>query len=205
VLLIAAAAALALGTQVVVAHYLQLHGATIQSVPALPSPTALPAGDVGQRYSLGDRFGSVEAAGKAAGFTPLVPATLGLPDQVYCLPGENVVTLIYRPRPGLPPSVDPQVGALVMEARGQVSRPSFGKLVGPGVGVEEVVVGGDPGYWISGAPHGFFIYQAGNGGTSTDTLRLSGNALLWNRGGLVLRLESGLGKEESVALARKLG
>jgi hypothetical protein len=204
VLLVAAAIALALGTQVVVAHYIQLRGATVQSVPALPSPSPVRAADVGQRYSLGDRFDSIEGAAKAAGFTPLVPAALGRPDQVFYRRDAGVVTLVYGPRTGLPASVDPQVGALVMEARGQVSRPSFGKLVQPGVTLQDVTVGGDPGYWISGAPHGFFFYPTGSGGTSIDTLRLSGEALIWNRGGLVLRLESGLGKEQSIALAQSL-
>jgi hypothetical protein len=205
VLLVAAAVALALGTQVAVAEYLQLRGATVQSVPALPSPSAVPGADLGHRSDLGDRFDSVGAAAKVAGFAPLVPAALGRPDEVYGRQDVGVVTLVYRPRPGLPATVDPQVGALVIEARGQVSRPSFGKLVQPGVSLEEVAVGGDRGYWVSGAPHGFFIYQAGGDGYSTDTLRLSGDALLWNRGALVIHLESGLGKERSIALAQSLG
>ena len=133
-----------------------------------------------------------------------VPAGLGPPDEVYCRRDVGVVTLLYRPRPGLPASSDPGVGALVMEARGQVSRPSFGKLVGPGVSVEEVTVRGESGYWISGAPHGFFIYQGGGGTVSADSLRLSGDALIWNRGGLVVRLESGVGKEQSIQLAQSL-
>src|SRR5207247_2529474 len=82
------------------------------------------------------------------------------------------------------------VAVLVMEARGQVSRPSFGKLQGPGTKVEEVSVGADPGYWVSGAPHGFFFYELGAGRTAGDTLRLSGDALIWNRGRVVLRIES---------------
>jgi hypothetical protein len=123
---------------------------------------------------------------------------------VYYRQDGGLVTLVYRPRPGLPPSVDPQVGALVMEARGQVSRPSFGKLQGPGTGVEEVAIGPDRGYWISGAPHGFFVYQEGSGRTSFDSLRLSGNALIWNRGGLVLRIESGLGRDAAIRLGESL-
>jgi hypothetical protein len=202
ILLVAAAIALAFGTQVVVAHYLQLRGATVQSVPGLPTPSALPTGDAGQRYALGQRCGAATEAARAAGFTPLVPAALGQPDEVYCRQ-DGVITLVYRPRPGLPAGVDPQVGALVMEARGQVSRPSFGKLRGPGTSVEEVSVGGEAGFWISGAPHAFFFYETGNGETA-DNLRLSGDALIWNRGGLVLRIESGLGKTESIRLGQSL-
>ena len=204
VMLVAAAIALAFGTQVAVAHYLQIRGATLQSVPAVPSPLASPTGDLGRRYSLGDHYDSVALAARAAGFTPLVPAALGQPDDVYYRKDGRVVTLVYRPRPGLPATVDPQVGALVMEARGQVGRPSFGKLQGPGTGVEEVAVGRDRGFWISGAPHGFFIYDVGNGGTSFDSLRLSSDALIWNRGGLVLRIESGLGRDATIRLGEGL-
>jgi len=204
VMLVAAAIALAFGTQVAVAHYLQLRGATVRSVPSLPSPSASPTGDVGQRYSLGSRYDSLKEAAKAAGFTPAVPSALGPPDDVYYRPDGGVITLVYRPRPGLPPSVDPEVGALVMEARGQVGQPSFGKLQGPGSSVQEVAVGGHAGYWISGAPHGFFFYEAGHGRTSTDSLRLAGNALIWNRDGLVLRIESSLGKEGTIRLGQSL-
>ena len=202
-LLVAAAIAVAFGTQVAVAHYLELRGATLRSVPALPSPAAQQAGDAGRRYALGDRYRSVGDTARVAGFTPLVPAALGRPDQVYYRRDDGVVTLVYRPRPDLPPSLDPQVGALVMEARGRVSQPGFGKLQGPGTSVEEVAVGADRGYWVSGAPHGFFFYEAGNR-SSYDTLRLSGSALIWNRGRLLLRIESGLGREPSVRLAQSL-
>jgi hypothetical protein len=204
ILLVAAAIALAFGTQVVVAHYLQLRGATLQSVPGMPTPSAsaLATGDAGQRYALGQRYRTLTEAGRAAGFTPLVPTALGQPDEVYYRQ-DGVITLVYRPRPGLPAGADPQVGALVMEARGKVSQPSFGKLRGPGTGVEEVSVGGEAGFWISGAPHGFFFYETGNGGTA-DNLRLSGDALIWNRGGLVLRIESGLGKAGSIRLGQSL-
>ena len=139
-----------------------------------------------------------------AGFTPLVPTALGQPDEVYYRLDGRVVTLVYHPRPGLPPTADPQVAVLVMEARGQVSRPSFGKLQGPGTKVEEVSVGGDPGYWISGAPHAFFFYEVGAGATAADNLRLSGDALIWNRGRLVLRIESGLGKADAIRIGQSL-
>jgi hypothetical protein len=176
----------------------------VRSVPALPSPSAVPTGGAGQRYDLGDRYDSVGQAARAAGFAPLVPAALGQPDQVYYRPDVGVITLVYEPRPGLPAGADPQVGALVMEARGQVGRPSFGKLQGPGTSVEEVQVGRDPGFWISGAPHGFFFYETDDGRNPADSLRLSGDALIWNRGGLVLRVESGLTKQESIRLGTTL-
>src|SRR5216110_511398 len=122
VMLVAAAIALAFGTQVAVAHYLQLRGATLQTVPALPTPSSTLTGDIGQRYALGARLASVAEAARAAGFTPLVLTALGQPDEVYYRLYGRVVTLVYHPRPGLPSTADPQVAVLVMEAWRQVSR-----------------------------------------------------------------------------------
>jgi hypothetical protein len=205
VLLVAAAIAAAFGTQAAVGGLIQIRGATIQSVATLPSPSALPPGDVGARHSLGIRYGSIQEAAAAAGFQPLVPAALGAPDEIYWRPSPGVVTLVYRPRADLPASsADPQVGALLMEAQGTVNQAAFGKLAGPGTTVQAVRVGGATGFWISGAPHGFLIYQGPHGEFSADTLRLSGDALIWNQGPLVVRLESGLGRDGSIRAGESL-
>jgi len=61
-------------------------------------------------------------------------------------------------------------------------------------------VNGDPGYWISGKPHGFFFLDS-KGNPREDTFRLARDALIWNQGSLVVRIESALGKENTLALA----
>lgn len=197
-LLIAAALALALIGGAAAAAYIELRGATIQSVPTLPSPIPTRSGPIGSRLELGDRYTSIGAAQQAAGFRALVPASLGQPDEVYFRRSPDVLTLVYHPRADLPATSDPEVGALVIEARASVDQRSFGKLIGPGARLEPVTVNGGVGFWISGAPHGFFFYTSGAQG---EQFRLAGDVLIWNQAGLVVRIESALDEPKALALA----
>src|SRR5919201_377795 len=149
---------------------------------------------------LGTRYDSVDGAAAAAGFRPLVPASLGPPDEVYYSAHGRIVTLLYRPRAGLPATEDPEVGALVMEAPDQLPQPPFVKLVGPQGSVRPLTVNGGPGYWISGAPHAYFVYRGGE----DDHFRLAGDVLIWNQGGSVIRIESSLPETEVAAAARSV-
>ena len=79
----------------------------------------------------------------------------------------------------------------------------IGKLAGQATVVEKVTVGGEHGIWAEGAPHGLF-YRAPNGDILQDSLRLAGNTLLWERGSLLLRLESNLMKAEALAIAESV-
>jgi hypothetical protein len=72
------------------------------------------------------------------------------------------------------------------------------KLVDRTVKVERVPVGGEPGFWISGAHE--IAYQTLSGALATDTVRRSGPVLIWGRGGLTLRLEG----FETLAAARRV-
>ena len=155
---------------------------------------------VAARLDLGTRYESVDQATAAAGFRPLVPASLGPPDEVYYRSQGRVVTLLYHPRPGLAATEDPEVGALVMEAPAQLPEPPFVKLVGPQSDVRAVTINGGPGYWISGAPHAYFFYRSGAG----DRFRLAGNVLIWNQGQLVVRIESSLPEAAVTAAARSV-
>jgi hypothetical protein len=84
-----------------------------------------------------------------------------------------------------------------MEARATVDSQSFGKLVSPGTNVQPVTVNGGQGFWITGAPHGFFFYL----GSGADQFRLTGDVLIWNQGGLVMRVESGLDERGALTIA----
>jgi len=203
ILLLAAALAATLVGGAVVTGYLGLRGASVSRVHSLPSPPATPTasapGGVAGRLDLGTRYDSVDQAGAAAGFRPLLPASLGSPDEVYYRSQGRVVTLLYHPRAGLPATEDPEVGALVMEAPAQLAEPPFVKLVGPHSDVRPVTVKGGPGYWISGAPHAYFFYKDGY-----DHFRLAGNVLIWNQGELVVRIESSLPEAAVTAAARSV-
>jgi hypothetical protein len=204
VLLLAAAlaGALALGTAVTL--YVGLRGVTISRVQSLPTPSTSPSASsggaavVGSRLKLGLLYPSLAAVQPAAGFRPLVPSSLGEPDQVYYRADAGVVALLYRPRPDLPATSDPEVGALVMEVRASVDQGSFGKMVDSGGRIEAVTVNGGPGYWITGAPHGFLVYNR----TGTfDQFRLTGDVLVWEQGDLAIRIESSLGRGQALAAA----
>jgi hypothetical protein len=204
ILLLAAALAATLAGAAAVNGYLGLRGASVSRVHSLPSrPATLTpsaAGGVAARLDLGKRVESVDQATVAAGFRPLVPASLGPPDEVYYRSQGRIVTLLYRPRTGLPATEDPEVGALVMEAPAQVPKPPFVKLVGAQSDVRPVTVNGGPGYWISGAPHAYFFYSGGAG----DRFRLAGNVLIWNQGELAVRIESSLPEAAVTATARSV-
>jgi len=66
--------------------------------------------------------------------------------------------------------------------------------------VEYVTVDGQPGYWLTGRPH-LFAYLDAQQRVRPETLRLAGDTLLWNRDGLVLRLETALPRNAALRLA----
>jgi hypothetical protein len=200
-LLVAAAiAAVALLGGAAAAASLELRGAIIQQVPSLPSPSPGVSVGAGAHLDLGDRYPTLAAAERAAGFRALVPAALGQPDEVWYRPSPGVLTLVYHPHSGLPPAGDAGVGALVMEAQATVGRYSFVKLAPAGSTVQPVTVNGGQGFWISGAPHAFFFYGDPGSGR-TDSFRLAGDVLIWNQGGLVVRIESGLDEPGALRVA----
>jgi hypothetical protein len=199
VLLAAATLVAVLAGGTAAAAYIGLRGAALQRVPHLPPSAPVPSGSVGVRLSLGDRYATLADAEAAAGFRALVPASLGTPDQVWYRGTPGVLTLLYRPRPDLRATSDPEVGALVMEARASVDEQSFGKLAGPGTQVQPLEVNGGSGFWISGAPHAFFLLQGPS--READRFRLAGDVLIWNQAGRVVRIESSLSRERALALA----
>lgn len=200
-LLVAAAiAAVALLGGAAAAASLELRGAIVQQVPSLPSPSPGASGGAGAGLDLGDRYPTLAAAERAAGFRAFVPAELGRPDEAWYRPSPGVLTLVYHPRPGLPASDRTGVGALVMEARASVSQTSFVKLAAPGASVQPVTVNGGQGFWVSGAPHAFFFYGSPGAG-QTDSFRLAGDVLIWNQAGLVVRIESGLDERGALRVA----
>jgi hypothetical protein len=199
-LLAAAIAAIALLGGAAAAASLEVRGLTVQQVPALPSPSAGASGGAGTGLDLGTRYPTLAAAQRAAGFRALVPASLGQPDEAWFRSSPGVLTLLYHPRPGLPATEETGVGALVMEARATVGSSSFVKLVPPRSAAQPVTVNGGQGFWVSGAPHAFFFYGA-PGDERYDTFRLAGDVLIWNQGGLVVRIESGLDEQGALRVA----
>jgi hypothetical protein len=69
--------------------------------------------------------------------------------------------------------------------------------------VEEVSVGGRPGFWITGSPHQFG-YLDRTGAFLVETLRLAGNTLLWDSGGVVYRVEGAPTRGAALRVAASL-
>jgi hypothetical protein len=204
VLLAAAVLVASPGTREAVARRLGLRGIDIR-IGGPPPTTATTRGTDRLELGLGQRV-TLEEARRRVGFPVLVPGAgdLGPPDAVFVdqLPEGGRVDLVYRARPGLPASPFTDVGLLVTQFRGQPTPEFLKKVTGMGL-VEEVTVGGEPGYWFSGEPH-FFTYQDAAGTLREEQTRLAGNTLIWQRGDLTLRLEGELPKEEAIRVAESM-
>jgi len=149
-----------------------------------------------ERVTLGE-------ARQAVSFRVRLPSLpeLGSPDEVYVddEPPSGRVTAVYAPGPGLPRTSATGVGLLVTAFRARFDEEFVIKEAGPGTRVEQVSVGGDPGYWVEGEPH-TVVYVDGRG-LNSDTLRLAGNTLLWERNGVTFRLEADISKEDALRIA----
>jgi hypothetical protein len=193
-LIVALAAAMAVPqARTAILEFLHIKGASVERVPTLPSvPSVSNASlDLGQPVSLEDARGAVtfEIA------QPELPG-LGRPDSIYvdrATPGGQVFFLWGR-------EDRPQV--LLSEFRGDINADLIGKQAGPGTTIEAVsVTGGAPGFWVAGANHVVYYFDP-DGEIKEETIRLSRNALLWERNALTLRIEGGFGKELALEFAR---
>jgi hypothetical protein len=171
-----------------VLDWLGIGGETIERVPEqpTPAPTTTPL-DLGLRVPL--------PSGAP------VPAALGRPDAVY-KDGE-IVTLLYRPRTGLPESAQSGAGALLSYFPGRTNQEFVRKFAGPDTTIDRVTVDGERGFWLSGALHGL-IYEDPSGTIVEVPARLAGHTLVWRRGDRTLRLEADISKERALEIARSI-
>jgi hypothetical protein len=144
---------------------------------------------------VGDEVTLAEAR-RRVDFEIAVPHGLGEPDGVYVQdsPPGGMVSFVWgtleHPR------------ALLTEFRGQVREVIY-KAAGPGTKITPAYVGGEPGYYLSGAPH-LFTYFDRTGEYRQEEVRLAGNVLVWERGPLTLRLEADVDKARALAIGRAL-
>jgi hypothetical protein len=187
-------------TRRAVANWFGLLGVRIERQEG-PLPGAL-----GERFSLGEQVELAEARQRLP-FDVLLPRTrrFGQPDEVYVAntPSGGRVSLVFSPRSGLPPAAESGVGLLVTEFRARIPDQVLRKVIGPDVHLEEVTVDGERGYWFEGAPH-VLAFADERGRFFEDRSRLAGNTLIWERGLLTLRLESGLSKDRAIRIAESL-
>lgn len=165
----------------------------------VPTPSGSAALGLGSALGLGART-DLTGAAAIAGFEILVPERLGPPDEVYTM--NRRVTLVWRSDAGLPRMAS-DIGLLVTQFPGTVEPGFYEKQVTSGTTVVPVRVGSSPGYWLEGAPH-TLVYRDPSGAFLEETRRTVGDALIFRRGELTFRIESALGREETIALATSL-
>jgi hypothetical protein len=191
-LALAVAAAMAVPqARTAILEFLRIQGATVERVD---EPPAVRRVDLGLALPV-----SLAEARDGLAFEPLVPdfPELGRPDAIYLdrhAFGGQVVFLYGT-------EAEPRL--LVSEFRGDTNPDFIAKEAGPETSIEPVTVDGEPGFWVSGEPHEF-MYLGPDGEPRFDTIRLAGNALLWQRERLTLRIEGAITKERALALAETL-
>ena len=95
----------------------------------------------------------------------------------------------------------PASDVVVLRPRHEKGLPDDGAQ---GTQLDAISVAGEPGFWISGAPHGFFFVCYDVGECRQERYRLAGNVLLWELDGVTLRLESALTLEDALAIAESI-
>lgn len=198
VLRIAAAAAVVVVTVVLVfpgprravANLLGLGGVGIVIAPELPQAPA--AADLTGEVT------SLEEAQSATAFDLLLPEGFGSPDAVLLdsSVASGLVTLAYQAEEGT-------YGLVIRQMRGSIDQQFLGKVLGPDTTLISVDVGGDAGLWIEGPAHALSVLDE-TGAVREDQTRLVGNTLLFVRGGVTVRIESGLGLEAALDIAASL-
>jgi hypothetical protein len=182
-----------------VLDFLGLRGETVQRIPSLPENVrAKPSWHLGQPTTL-------ESAEDALSFSPLLPTSLGEPNGVFAdseVPG-GALTLTYAPRPGLPHARLTGVGLLVNELNGHFAPGFYGKLVPRESKIERFGIDGNYAIWIEGL-HVFFFKPVADHTFHIGRSRLAANALLVQRGEVMIRLEAKFDKSTAVEIARSL-
>jgi hypothetical protein len=170
-------------------RFFHLGGITVERVDELPPVS--PRGPLAP----GREVGLAEAQ-RHVSFTVVVPKHDRTPSSAFYYgadPPGGQVTLIYgslrRPR------------LLVTEFLGANLTGAFDKKAGRRTPVEYVLVDGAPGIWLGGARHLFSFLDRG-GMTRARETRLASHTLVWQRGGLTIRLEGDLSKTEAIRLAK---
>ena len=142
-----------------------------------------------------------------APFTVRIPTALGPPEAVYVggpdLRGQ--VAFVYGVREDLPasPTLD-GAGLLITQNQGEPDDGLAHKLVDMGVAtIDAVTVDGARGLWISGEPHVFW-YLAPDGAVIQESQRLVGDTLVWERDGVLYRIEGSVPLTRAMEIAASM-
>ena len=187
------------GPRHAVARWLGFESVRIEpgvTVPTTTSSAVDPVAGLGLGRSV-----SLDQAMSQTGLADPTPRLLGESQSVHIAkpPEAGQIVLVYAPSDLLPRSAITGVGALMSVLPATIEEGFFGKMLGTEATVQTVDVSGANGYWIEGSPHQLY-FQFGDQ-IQVDTLRLATNTLLWQRGGLVYRLEAEVPLETALRIA----
>jgi hypothetical protein len=161
-----------------------------------------PAAGIG--LDLGTRIPLADALARTAPRV-LAPDGIRAPDTAWVLGrgDETIVTLAWRTVPGEASIPGSDLSLSLMAAPGSIDEPLLRKTLGPGTRVEAVDVNGDRGWWITGAPHEILVVRPG-GDVGVVRAALAGDTLVFFRDGTLYRLESALGRDTTLEIARSM-
>lgn len=165
-----------------VADWFQFGGVEVREAPAQPSAPPPPAADAEV---------SLRQARELVAFPITVPAELGHPDGVEVSDDRRVASLTWANTTDGPLRLDQFDGTLAPVMRKGAP------------GSEYVQLGYDtPALWFD-VPHEVVVLGP-DGAERTETARLAGQTLIWERTGITLRLEGGLTQARAVAIAQSV-
>jgi hypothetical protein len=171
---------------------------------AVSRVATLPAAEEPALTAFGDTM-TFDDARRMVDFAIVVPAVAILPSpsevRTKGTPPGGQVTLVYPASADLPRIGGRNVGATLTELEATTGSQFLDKMVGAGTKVETLTIAGEPAIWLEGAPH-VVIYRGRDGIDYTVPTAFAGNVLLWQRGPLLLRLESALPRSVALEIAR---
>jgi hypothetical protein len=162
-----------------------------QSEANAPTSSASKSAEAPARRFPGKRITLREAQARIEGAL-LLPRTpkLGKPDEIYTSP-KHGVKLVYRA--GLPPRDDTGISLVLTEVPGDIERAYLTGKPAVESELDRVSVNGAPGYWSA----------TGRISSAIDP-RLPGHVLLWKQGGVALRLEADVQREQAIRIAESV-
>jgi hypothetical protein len=171
---------------------------------ATPTPTPTPR-EPGATLGLGDLV-QLDQVEDLTGIPVRLPADprLGAPDAVWVDASKNnQVAYVWASDAGLPETNEPGVGLVLMRFDGTTDPGFYEKVIGSGTHLETVEVDGHDGFWVTGDPH-FFYYVRDGQQYFDENRRWVGDALIWSDGTTTFRIESGLGRDETIKIAESI-
>jgi hypothetical protein len=173
-----------------VAEWLGLGAVVVVQTPRPPGGSTAPVPDGAGDPGAGAVEVSLDDARARVPFPLGVPAALGDPDRVQITADGRVVTMTWSARPEL------RLDQLAGEPSPYYLKRYHGEM-------QNVVVAGGPALWLPG-PHSL-EYVDPTGADQLEPARTAGPSLVWQRGGVTLRLEGEPDLTAALAVAESVG